>query len=297
MGDVNSPVQTNVNTVIQEALAKAGIPPRNIPAEPLPEANIKEVKPSIEPLPSLDGKPKGFTKGDEQFEDLEQKPVVAKKPEDNGTKPQVEQEPLSTSKADIETAINQASSKFQSIMDKRINTLQAQVQAMVTGLNQFFQTQEDTSISNLPKEEQLEHRLARLEKGGAQPKIQIPQQPIDQQPVQFYQMLTGLVDAIGLKIDDKRIDWAQDVNDPNTGFNRFLGSIKKALVEDQTSAIQSLKAEGDKEIQRVRKKSGIDKVSTHGAGGSGSPDIDKMSPIQKIQYALEEQECTNQANK
>jgi len=279
------PAQT-ANTIIAEALAKAGVPQQNI--QLLPEA--LPGGPPKESLPNLDGTLKGQVKGQ-----LPEPPLVppAVTPPPSEVKPGEQQEPP-LSKAEIVAAINEASSRFQGTVDRKINQLQLQMQGTVNAFNQFFQTQEDSSIAGLPADEQILKRLERLEKPG-QPRIQI-QQPIEQQPTQFYQQLANFVDAVGLKIDDKRIDWAPDVTDSRTGFNRFLASIKKSLVEDQTKVIQDLKDNGDKEFQKLRKKAGVDQVSTTGPGGAGLPDLSKMTPMQKIEYGYQVNAELSQVN-
>ncbi len=278
---VNEPSQS-ANAIIAKALQEAGVPPREIM---LPSESEQS-----EPVANPDGSLKGQVKGELEVE--EPKPV-AKSPELEPAESVVQ--PFG--KADIEAAINQASSKFQSMMDGKINQLQYQMQQTVGALNQFFQAQEDTGIAGLPVEEQTQRRLDRLEK-GEQPKIQInTQQPVDQQPAQFIQRLADFVDAVGLKIDDKRIDWAPDTNDPQVGFNRFLVSIKASLVEDQTKVIKELKDNGGKVLTNLRKKIGVDKVSTTGPGGAGLPDIEKMTPMQKIEYGHKVQEELSQINK
>lgn len=280
---VNDPNQS-ANAIIAQALQNAGVPPQNIEVPPEAEQG--------DPVPSLDGLPKGQVKGEQVVVEPKQESVT-KPPEPKPGEPVAQ--PLG--KADIEAAINQASSKFQSMMDAKINQLQFQMQQTVGALNQFFQAQEDTGIAGLPENEQVTRRLERLEKGGQQPKIQInPAQPIDQQPAQFVQRLADFVDTVGLKIDDRRIDWATDTASPQVGFNRFLTSIKAALVEDQTKVIQDLKDNGSKVIQNLRKKTEVDKVSTSGPGGAGLPDIDKMTPMQKIEYGFKLQEELSQVN-
>ncbi len=273
------------NAIIAQALQAAGVQAKDIE---LPSETVTE----LAKTPSLDGQPKGQVMGELPLEEPEVEPAKElSKPEPGETVVP----PLG--KADIETAITEATSKFQSIMDRKINQLQFQMQQTVGALNQFFQTQEDTSISGLTPEEQVQKRLERLEK-PAQPKIQIdPGQPISQQPTQFYQQLTNFVDTVGLKVDDKRIDWAPDATDPQAGFNRFLGSIKKALVEDQTKVITELKNTGEKEIGKLRKKTGVDKVSNSGPSGAGTPDVDKMTPMQKIEYGFQVQEQLSQVAK
>ena len=276
----------SINAIITEALSKAGVAPRDINLPP------ETGKAPTHPNPyTPEGAPKGEVMGELEVEEEPSEPESTKP-----AKPESEKKPeQQLSKVEIEAAINQASSRFQSIMDRKINQLQAQLTGTVNALNQFFENQDSASLSGLPQEEQVLKRLERLEKGTGQPKIQI-QQPIEQQSTQFYQQLANFVDAVGLKIDDKRIDWAPDVSDPQVGFNRFLGSIKKALVEDQTKVIQELKNDGNKELQKIRKKTGVDKVSQSGPGGAGLPDLSKMTPMQKIEYGFKVQEQLAQTN-
>jgi len=285
---MTSQVEASVNSIVAEALAKAGVTPSNI--ELPPESAQSEPASQERGRPKLDGTFKGEVKGQELEPTEEVTPESkAEKPSESESGKKVEQ---SLAKTDIEALINQASAKFQSIMDRKINQLQSQVQQTVGALNQLLQSQEDSSFAGLPAEEQVLKRIERLEKGGGK-KLQVQPVtaiPIAEQPVQFYQHLADFVDTVGLKIDDKRIDWAADTDDPNVGFNRFLGSIKKSLVEDQTKVIQELKNSGDREIQKIRKKTGTDKVSTSGAGGAGLPNIDKMTPFEKLTYAFQQNE-------
>ena len=265
------------NSVIAQALENAGVRPANI--EIPAEAETGQAG-----TPSLDGLPKGQVKGQELEGEDDSKPVTETPSESKSD--ETPEQPLT--KAEIQTAITEASSKFQSIMDRKINALNAQMQGTVTALNQFFNAQENPDISSLPPEDQVQERLKRLEK-PSQPKIQIQSQPISEQPTQFYQQLVGFVDAIGLKVDDKRLDWAPDTDNAQVGFNRFLVSVKSALVEDQTKVINELKKNGDKVISKVRKQTGVDAVSTKGPSGAGLPDISKMTPMQKIEYGFQQQ--------
>lgn len=283
---VEPKAEETANSIIAEALGKAGVPSQNI------EVPSEEVKQPVGAVPSSDGEPKAVVKGANL--EVEEEPETSKDgtPKPDEVKPELEL----LSKAETIAAINEASSKFQSMMDGKINQLQYQMTQTTTALNQFFQNQEDTSISSLPAEEQVQARLKRLESPVA-PKIQIQAaQPINQQATQYYQQLTNFVDTVGLKIDDKRIDWAPDVTDPKTGYNRFFASIKKALVEDQTKVIQELKNNGDKVLSKIRKKTGVDKVSTSGPSGAGLPDMSKMTPMQKIELGYAQQEQLSQIN-
>lgn len=277
--------ETTANSVIAQALENAGVRPANIE---LPSGTETEQAAT----PSLDGSPKGQTRGQEL--EVEDDSTPATKTPSEPTPDESTEQPLT--KAEIQSAITEASSKFQSIMDKKINALNAQMQGTITALNQFFQAQENPDISGLSPEDQIQKRLDRLEKPTT-PKIQIQSQPISEQPAQFYQQLVGFVDAVGLKVDDKRIDWAPDTDNAQTGFNRFLVSIKAAIVEDQTKVIQELKKNGDKVLTKVRRKTGVDEVSTTGPSGAGLPDTSKMTAIEKIQYGFDQQEEAAQAVK
>lgn len=282
-----STAEVSANTIIAEALANAGVPSQNIEVTPEPKTETEG-----KAVPPLDGGLKGQVKGAGLEVEDEPKPSETVEPKPAEAKP----EPELLSKADTIAAINEASAQFQSMIDGKINQLQFQMKQTVGALNQFFQSQEDTSISSLPAEEQVQARLKRLE-NPAQPKIEIQAaQPIAAQETQYYQQLTNFVDAVGLKIDDKRIDWAPDVTDPTTGYKRFFSSIKKALVEDQTKVIQELKNNGDKVLTKIRKKVGVDKVSTSGPSGAGLPDISKLSAMEKIELGYAQAEQLSQVN-
>ena len=277
----------SANAIIAAALEKAGVAPRNVelPAEAKPAGDT-----SKEGKPNLDGTLKGAVMG----EDAEPEDSSSEAKSETTTakaEPAKAEQPLG--KADIAAAIDQASSRFQSLLDRKVYQLQQQMTQTITALNQFFQNQENTSLEHLPPEEQVLKRIERLEKGTGKPRIQI-EQPIESQATQFYQQLANFVDAVGLKVDDKRIDWAPDISDPKAGFNRFLVSIKAALTEDQTKAIQELKKNGDKELQNIRKKTGVDKVSTSGPSGAGLPNVSKMTPFQKLEYGFQQNELLAQ---
>lgn len=275
---------TDANSIIAQALENAGVPPQNISVPEEPESEQART-------PSLDGLPKGEVKGQQKIEETpEPKPKPSEPESAEPIAPQL-------SKVEIEAAITEATSKFQSLIDRKIHQLGLSIQQQSTALNQFFSAQEEASIASLTPEEQLNKRLEKLEKGGNQPKIQIANQPIDQQPAQYVQMLVNFVDAVGLKVDDKRIDWAGDTNDPVAGSKRFFDSIKKTLVEDQTNAIKELRENGTKEIAKLRKKTGVDRVGNSGPGGQGAQDISKMTPMEKIEYGFQQQEQLSQVAK
>ena len=282
-------VQPNetANAIIAKALENAGVPPRNIVVPP----EVTEVEP-IGNLPSLDGLPKGQVKGEE----LEPVAVATPVP---GAEPAipVPSEPIvpPLSKADIEAAINESSARIQSLMDRKLNQIDYQMKQTIGAFNQFFQSQEDANIAGLPENEQILKRLERVEKGGQQPKIQI-QPSVEQQVVPYFQQLVNFVDTVGLKVDDKRLDWAPDTDNAQVGFKRFLASVKTALVEDQTKVIQELKNVGAKEITKLKKITGVDKISVSGPSGQGTSDTSKMTPLQKIDYGFQVQEQLSQAN-
>jgi len=293
---VNEP-DKSVNAIIAQALANAGVPPQNIEVPTAVEPVVEGVPTNV---PALDGKPIGESKSESPEE-------KAAREADESSRAGAEKPPVKAgaveptgqllSKADIEKAITEAGSKFQSIMDKKINQLQYQMTQTIGALNQFFQTQEESSIAGLPEEQQVLKRLERLEKPG-QPKIQIQsqtQQP-DAAAQRLYQYLTDMADVTGLKIDDKRLDWAGDlpVGQVAEIVNRFKASVKAALVEDQTKVIQALKDDGSKVLTKIRKQAGVDKVVVTGPSGAGVPDIEKMNPMQKIEYGIKQQEELSQ---
>lgn len=287
--------QQSANAIIAKALESAGVSGQNI--ELPPEA----VSEQANTLPSSDGLPKGQVKGESPEEKAERE--EAESSEAGAIKPSEPKpgEPIAQplGKAEIEAAVTEATSRFQSMVDKKINQIQFQMQQTVGALNQFFQTQEDSNISGLSTEEQVQRRLDRLEK-PTQPRIQIQSQP--QQPDaavrQLYQYLVDMADVAGLKPDDKRLDWAGDlpVGQVSEIVNRFKTSVKNSLVADQTKVIQELKESGGKEIQKLRKKTGVDKVSTTGPSGAGLPDVDKMTPMQKLEYGFKLNEELAQVN-
>jgi hypothetical protein len=278
-----------VNSIIAEALKTAGVAPRNIQleSEPVQPESTKETLGKRSP----DGSPKSPSMSQSRDEVEEPKESTTPKSETDESESAKSEEKAAAAitKAEIAAMIDQASSRFQSIMDRKINQITAQMNGTVNALNQFFQSQDEASISNLPEDVQIKKRLEKLEKGGQLPRIQV-QQPIEEQPTQFYSQLLSFVDAVGLRADDKRIDWAATETDPKVGFNKFLSSIKVALTEDSVKAIQSVRETGEKEITKIRKKSGVDKVSTTGPSGKGLPDIDKMTPMQKLEYAFQQNE-------
>ncbi len=286
---------STVNSIIAQALQNVGVPEQNINLPAVPAQEPTEAVETSVPDPYA---PEGTSKGEVVGSKLE---TPKKGVTGIGTPPAQAQsaEPVAQplAKTDIEEAINQATSKFQSIMDKKINLLNTQMQGTIGALNKFFETQETTSLAGLSPEEQTQKRLERLEQGGAQTKIQIPvAQPAEQQSVVNVQQLVNFLDTVGLKVEDKRIDWAPDTDNPTMGFNRFLVSVKTALLADQTKLITDLKDTGTKELQKLRKKTGVDDVSTLGPGGSGLPDLSKMTAMQKIEFGIQQQAILNLAS-
>ena len=286
--------EDTANAIIQQALQNAGVPPRNIELPPA------EAEPALG-VPTLDGGPKGPVKGESPEEKVAREAAEAL-----GTAPAKPAEPKPgepvaqpLDKAGIEAILTEATSKFQSLIDRKINQLNYQMQQTIGALNQFFQAQENPDLSSLPAEEQIQKRLERLEK-PSQPKIQIqPEQQPDAAAQQLYQYLSDMADVAGIKIDDKRLDWGSNlpVTSASDIIKRFKTSVKQAFVEDQVKAIKELKDNGDKLLANVRKKTGVDRVSTSGPGGEGIPDISKMSPMDKIEYGFRQQEELAQANK
>jgi hypothetical protein len=263
------------NDIVAQALKEAGVPARNIE---LPADKGDGNK----PLAPTTGEPKGDAQGaDLETQQRATPQAVSSKPESTET----EGKPLTM--ADIEKALDGATRKFQSITDKRIAQLQNQFQSVSNSLNTMVQSKEDAELASLPEDEQLKRRVEKLEKGG-RPPTPIPA-PAAEQVTAVYQRLADMVDLAGLKIDDPRIDWAPDVpaGDFATGYARFKTSIKAALAEDTKKAIEGVKTEGNKELTKLRKQLGVDKVSTSGTSGKGTPDIDKLTPAEKIKLGFE----------
>lgn len=256
-----------VNELVAQALKEAGVPERSI--ELPPETQTKDG------LPPINTTPKAVV--GEELEDEKTPSTESSK----SKSPESESKPLT--KADLEALLEQSSRKFQSITDKSIARMQQQVQAVSNTLSSFVQSKEDAEFNSLPEDEQLKRRLERLEKG----KQVNPAQPISQQPVQFIDHLVKFVDVVGLKVDDSRIDWGKDETDFNAGYQKFLTSVKAALMEDTKKAIEGVRLENSKELTKLRKKLGIDKVSVSGSSGKGTPNVDALTPGEKIKYGFE----------
>ena len=270
----------SVNSVIAQALQAAGVREQNIEL-PTGEGKLEPQNPY-----APEGAPKGEVMGEPgDSSNVQPEDESSSKPEPSKPKSEEPSGEKPLSKAEIEQAINQSSARLQSMVDKKLNLLTNQVTGVVNGLNKFFENQETASLSGLPAEEQVLRRLERLEQGGQKPKIEIPQATEPAQPDQtqmMYQFLANLVDAVGLRIDDKRLDWSEPT--------KFITTLKSSLAEDYTKAINELKNNGNKELQKIRKKTGVDKVSQSGPGGAGLPDIDKMTPMQKLEYGFKQAE-------
>lgn len=272
-----------VNAIIAQALEKAGVPEQNIN---IPAAEAAPVVP--QPI-GQNGLPLPPTMG-------QQEPVIegAQPPKvETPGAPPVEPIVPALSKADIETAITKATGNLQSLLDRKINAINTQMTNTIGALNQFFAAQEETSITGLPADEQVTRRLDRLEKPAA-PKIHIAQ-PAPEQPGQDpTAQLKEILAATGIAETDKRIDWAPEATTFQAGFTRFMASVKLMLLEDQTTAIQELKKNGTKEIAKLRKKTGVDEVSTSGPAGAGVGDTSKLTAMQKIELGYQQQEAAKQ---
>jgi len=274
---------TSVNSIIAKALESVGVQPKdiNIPSEPVTPAIISPGTPDGLPLPPV--------KGQESVVEEPQTPAV--KPAEAA--PGEPKAPVTVNKAEIEEAISKATGNLQSIMDRKLNLINAQLTNTVGALNQFFAAQEETSITGLPADEQVTRRLDRLEKPAA-PKIHIAQ-PAPEQPGQDpTAQLKEILAATGIAETDKRIDWAPEATTFQAGFTRFMASVKLMLLEDQTTAIQELKKNGTKEIAKLRKKTGVDEVSTSGPAGAGVGDTSKLTAMQKIELGYQQQEAAKQ---
>lgn len=79
----------------------------------------------------------------------------------------------------------------------------------------------------------------------------------------FQEGLVSLVTELGIKVDDKRIDWAQDASNYLNIRKRFDRSVAKIQKEDATKTKESMKQEL---MQEIRKEMGID---SHDDGATG----------------------------
>jgi len=278
-------MSNEVDAIVAQALKEAGVPSRNIP--PVAE------KATLPPVPRVDGKLKGATKGaDNLVEPPEEQAHEETSPSEVAPPEPTDKEQL-LSKKDIESILDMATRKFQSIVDSRTARLNSQVQAT---LNQFVQGQNEAYISTLPEEEQLklrnqqlQDRVDKLEQTGLQPAA-----PIAQQSVPFIQYLANIVDAVGLRIDDKRIDWAPSETTMEAGMSKFISSVKKALGEDRKTEAEKLKNEHEQSIKKLRKTLGVDRVASSSPGGAGSPNLEKMTPVEKMEYAYRQNALNSQ---
>ena len=248
-------MDTGTQAIVEKALREAGVPPENINLTP------DEVTPPVAfpPRPGVVYQPPKAEEG------------VGGKKEATPTKVEEPTEKPLT-KAEIVQILDEHSRRFQSITDRRVAQLQGQ---LGTALQQLQQAQEARALEGMPIEDQLKVRLDRLEKQFGQPAPQ-------QQPVISYEDVVEYVQSLGLKPDDPRLDWAAEEDNPNAGLKRLQTSIAKAVKEDNEKAVKASKDEAQKAIAKLRKDLGVDKVPTSGASGAGIPNLDKLSPMEKI---------------
>ena len=248
-------MDAETQTIVEKALREAGVPPENINLTP------DEVTPPIAfpPRPGVVYQPP--PKAEEG---------VGGKKEATPTKVEEPTEKPLT-KAEIVQILDEHSRRIQSITDRRVAQLQGQ---LGTALQQLQQAQEARALENMSPEDQLKVRLDRLEKQFGQ--------PAPQQQLLSYEDVVGYVQSFGLKQDDPRLDWAAEEDNPNAGLKRLQTSIAKAVKEDNEKAVKASKDEAQKAIAKLRKDLGVDKVPTSGASGAGMPNLDKLSPLDKI---------------
>ncbi len=274
---------TTADSIVSQALKDAGVPEANINLTPTPSQTVAADKAVV---PRLDGELKGPTK-DTEFSAEIDKIFAAKEPVGPDGKPPEGADGdkvVALGKEEMSQMLTETLGKFQSLVDRKINQLQQQQTATVNALNSLISTQEQAVLEGLPEDVQLKRRLEKLEKGeGSQV---VTTQPVSQQLPQFYNYLVSFVTAVGLDPADKRIDWAPDEDDPNTGLNKFLTSIKNAVSEDKQKEIGDLKAEATKAVTKLAKRLGVDKIPTSPPSGDGLPDMSKLSPMEKIELGL-----------
>ena len=254
-------MDTGTQAIVEKALREAGVPPENINLTP------DEVTPPITfpPRPGVVYQPPKAEEGVEG-----KKEATPTKVEEPTEKP--------LTRAEIVQILDEHSRRFQSITDRRVAQLQGQ---LGTALQQLQQAQEARALEGMPIEDQLKVRLDRMEK-------QLGQfgQPAPQQQLLSYEDVVGYVQSFGLKQDDPRLDWAAEEDNPNAGLKRLQTSIAKAVKEDNEKAVKASKDEAQKAIAKLRKDLGVDKVPTSGASGAGIPNLDKLSPMEKIELGF-----------
>lgn len=289
-------VDPTVNSIVQAALAKAGVPSTNIGKDD--NTGVSKVAQEGENavLPNdrrLDGKLKGSTKDTgltDESEELDPNAKPAKnESQSSPNKDKGDKEEKTPSTKEILDAFDKGLSRIQSVYDRRMNQIQQSINGISTIVTSITQKQEESDIASLPADQQLLRRIERLEKGKApgQPQSNVnPQQSIDTQVPQFYQFLVNVADGLGIKIDDSRIDWAPDAADFKTGMGRFMSSLKAIQSEEFRKQASDLKKEADTEIQKVKNKVGYNRVATSGASGAGRPNLSNVSPMQKIRAGL-----------
>jgi hypothetical protein len=273
---------SQVNAIVAEALKNAGVTHIDLPAE----SELGDQK-----LPNPDGTPKGDSKGNE-LDNKTKENVTPAKPVTPAQNPVAPRD--SGNKDELAKLIAESQSKIQQMVDKKMNALTSTVNQVVDALQKSLQAQEEAKLSGLPPEEQrirrIELRLEQKEKEKVQ-----SAQPIESQPVTYGTICLQAIDAAGLSPDDKRLDWAtEDGVTLEVGLKRLFASVKKALVEDQTKAIQDLKNGANSELKKVRRKAGVDKIDNSNPSSDGILAIDKLSPIDKIRYHYDHAGETNQ---
>ena len=247
-------MDTETQAIVEKALREAGVPPENINLTP------DEVTPptAFPPRPGVVYQPPKAEEG-----------VGGKKEATPAEVEEPTEKPLT--KAEIVQILDEHSRRFQSITDRRVAQLQGQ---LGTALQQLQQAQEARALENMSPEDQLKVRLDRLERQFGQ--------PAPQQQLISYEDVVGYVQSFGLKQGDPRLDWAAEEDNPNAGLKRLQTSIAKAVKEDNEKAVKASKDEAQKAIAKLRKDLGVDKVPTSGASGAGIPNLDKLSPMEKI---------------
>lgn len=201
---------------------------------------------------------------------------------------------VSLSKADIDAMLTDVSRRFQSTIDRRLAQVEAKTTAVMNSLTQMSAKQEEIELAALPEEERLKKEVQILKERVNNPKPQpSPGQTLGDaasQPNVMTQIAVAL-DILGIKVDDKRLDWALDTNDYATGMARLQTSIRNIVNADKQDVAKRAKEALDVELAKVRKELKLDKVNHSGPSGSDNVDTSKLSPLEKISYGLRQREA------
>ena len=283
--------ETVANSIIEQALKDAGVAPRDIHPETVSSNGAGKVEP--DKLPQIPALPKiGETKNGE----IETITVPTTTPK--SSEPTVATNNVSLDQ--FKKMMEEQTRSIQSMTDKKLAQIEKNVQAINQSIADQKKAKEDAELESLPPDEKRFRKLELELQRSRNPQTSTVQSnpQLQQQIIAItYQRCLDMADTAGLSIEDSRLDWCKELTseqvDPVVVTARFKASVKKALTEDTKKAIDSVTQSG---LKKIRKQSGIDHVSTSGSSGSGTPDIDKLSPAEKIAEGFRRADIANRQN-